>query len=101
MVIQKCKNCAIDFKYKSLLKSFWFGKGYVECRNCGSLHSQIGITRVMFYVLIGILPIIFRESIVSFLSPNIILILLLYFIYAVLIIALIPYIIRYKLSTHF
>jgi CXXC-20-CXXC protein len=99
MVIQKCENCGTGFKYKSLLKSFWFGKGYVDCTNCGSQHSQIGISRVVFYVIIAILPIIFRKSIVSLLSPNIILILLLYFIYAVLIMVLIPYIIRYKLST--
>lgn len=99
MVIQGCENCRTDFKYKSLLKSFCFGKGYIECRSCGSLHSQIGITRVVFYVIIGILPIIFRKGIVSLLSPNIILILLLYFIYVVLIIVLIPYIIRYKLWT--
>lgn len=99
MVIQKCENCGTDFKYKSLLKLFWFGKDYLECRSCGSLHSQIGITRVMFYVLIGIFPMIFKENIVNLLSPNILLILFLYFIYAVLMIVLIPYIIRYKLST--
>lgn len=98
MGIQKCKNCGTEFKYMSLLRSFWFGKGYVECRNCGTLHSQIGVTRVAVYILIGVLPMIFKESIVRLLSPNIILILLLYFVYAVLIIVLIPYIIRYKLT---
>lgn len=82
-----------------LQKSFWIGKGHVECRNCGTLHSQIGITRVMFLILVIIFPIGFKNGIIRLLSPNISLILFLLFLYAVLLIALIPNIIRYKLET--
>ena len=97
--IQKCERCGTKFNYMDLQKSFWFGKGYVECENCQTTHSQIGITRIIFLILLIIFPIGFKSSIIRLLSPNISLILFLYFLYEVLIIALIPYIIRYKSKT--
>lgn len=99
MEIQKCENCGTKFNYIDLQKSFWIGKGHVECRNCGTLHSQIGITRAMFLILAIIFPLGFKNGIIRLLSPNISLILFILFLYEVLLIALIPHIIRYRLKT--
>lgn len=99
MEIQRCKKCRTKFNYMDLQKSFWMGKGYVKCINCETLNSQIGITRVMFLILVIIFPMGFKNGIIRLLSPNISLILFVYFFYEVLLISLIPYIIRYKLET--
>lgn len=95
MGIPKCKNCGTKFKYKALLKPLWGVANPVHCNNCGASHQVTWISRFAIPALI-LLPSFFKNGIRSF-APNILLTILAFIVYLVIIKALSPYMVRYKL----
>ena len=94
MGIQKCRHCGTKFKYKALLKVL-LGKS-LECRNCGVHHEMILSSRIVLSVLL-----IWPASIKSFLLSvfsNLTAVFLVYLVYAIIIMAVSPYLLRYKLK---
>ena len=96
MGIQKCKNCGTKFKYKDLLKQKGGVANPVHCNNCGASHDVTWISRFALPALI-MLPVFFKNGIRSF-APNILFAYLAYLVYVVIIKALSPYILRYRLK---
>jgi len=96
MGIQKCKNCGTKFKYKALLQPFWGFADPLQCSNCGTIHHVTWISRFTISILI-MLPLFFNNAIRS-LSTNILLLLLVYFVYLFILRALLPFIVRYGLK---
>lgn len=94
MIIQKCKNCGTEFKYKTLLRVL-LGKS-LECRNCGAFHEMMLSSRIILSVLL-IWPAFIKSFLLNVFS-NLILVFLAYIVYAIIILALSPYIFRYKLK---
>lgn len=101
MGIQKCKKCKTQFSYMDLIKIFLFGKGELKCKNCGALHSQIGLGRMIFLILIIVIPISFQQLIVKLLGPGMAKISIVFLVYVFIVVALIPFIIKYELKTDY
>jgi CXXC-20-CXXC protein len=93
MSIQKCTNCGTSFKYKDLLKSLWPDTGYIKCKNCGASHQITRLSSFIFSALI-----ILSGFLISSLTLNILLRLSVLAVWVVILGALSPYIIRYKLK---
>lgn len=92
MVIQKCGNCGRQFKYKDLFKSFW-PKNSIDCKNCGTSH-EVTILSSFFISALIIIP----SFSISNLIPNILLRLLIISTWIMILMALHPFIVRYKLK---
>jgi len=50
----RCKNCKNEFKYFSLLKSFWFGYADIKCEKCGAIFEHKFQNRLLVIILIGL-----------------------------------------------
>lgn len=95
MIIQKCKRCGTELKYKTIWKSMWSFDTSVNCSNCGSPHEATWVSRFASSALI-ILPVYIKNSIRTLENRPLVYIVIL--VYFVIIIALWPFIIRYKLK---
>lgn len=96
MIIQKCQNCGTEFKYKTKTKGLW--NSSIECNNCGACHRVTSSSRTIFAILLVgpvLLLNVFDFTIFSTpMSKTAV-----YLIYAAIIIALSPYIYRYRLNS--
>lgn len=94
MSIQKYKNCGIKFRYKNLLKVLLDNP--LKCENCGAPH-ELEISSRVIQTLLLLWP-MFIKSIIQKIFPTLILQISSYFIYAIIISLLSPYIFRYRLK---
>ncbi|MDY0237091.1 MAG: hypothetical protein RBR71_13780 [Gudongella sp.] len=94
MGIQKCENCEMKFKYKALLKVL-VGSS-LECRNCRAPHETILSSKVVLSILL-IWP-AFIKSVILSIFPNLTMVFLVYLVYVVILAALSPYFLKYKLK---
>ena len=101
MGIQKCKNCGTKLKYKDLFKAV-FSDNVLHCINCRAFHKIALGSRAILMLLI-ILPsfiTLFPESTKEHIRSTLTLQtgLLVALVYISIIIALSPYIFKYKLK---
>lgn len=103
MVIDKCKNCGSQFKYRDLLKGFFSLRNDLYCRNCGASHEMKLISRIIPILLI-LLPSfisIWSENTRNFIRnafPNFLSLVLMVLIYSAIIVGLSLLISRYRLK---
>lgn len=98
MKIQRCKECASKFSYTDVLDSLCWGYKPLYCRNCGEEH-KLKICYILMLVILLSLPLLLIKQIHNLaliLSLKILLAVLSYIVYMVIIVALYPFIIRYK-----
>jgi|SRR5690554_5555054 CXXC-20-CXXC protein len=92
--MQKCENCGTKFKYKNVQLSLLLGGQLIYCDICDTHYNGKIRYKLTFAILVA-LPILFiyfiRDSITSIPS-----VMWLYIIYAILIVMIMPFIIKYK-----
>lgn len=98
MTVQKCEKCKKKFSYKDLIKTFLFGKGDLKCKSCKAVHTQSGLGKMIFLILIIIIPISFQQMVVKIIGSGTVKISFVYLIYVMLVISLIPFMIKYELK---
>lgn len=96
MLFQKCIKCGVKFKYRDISKQLWRELSDVKCNNCGAAYKMIWMNRLFLQFLI-ILPMFFKNGIRS-MGPNLPISVLIYLVYLAIIIALSPFILRFKLN---
>jgi CXXC-20-CXXC protein len=50
----KCDNCNTEFKYSSLLKSFWSGYANIKCEQCDAVFEHKTFNRLVGGLIIGV-----------------------------------------------
>lgn len=53
--MKKCKNCLSRFKWKSIVRSIFWGYKPINCENCNTKHHVYFTTRLMTMLLFGII----------------------------------------------
>lgn len=95
MGIQKCKDCGTRFEYNELMKPLGGYPHPLICSKCGASHKITPISRWGISALI-MLPVFIMISLRP--DMNVLLRLLVYFVYLVISKALSPFILRYELE---
>lgn len=103
MVIDKCKNCGSQFKYRDLLKEFFSLRNDLYCRNCGANHEMKLISRIIpiFLILLPSFISIWSEDVRSSIRsifPNLMSLIIGVLIYSAIIVGLSLLISRYRLK---
>lgn len=96
--MQKCENCGTKFHYKNIQVSFLLGSQLIYCNNCKANYDARSRYRITLAILAA-LPIVFFKLItdlITFTSTSSFI--WLYIGYMIIIILIMPFITRYKLT---
>lgn len=94
MLIQRCKKCSKQFKWKTIMKSISNGYEPIECDNCKTKHYLYFVYRLIGSALV-MLPILFKESLYNLFDIYLILI---YFIWVSISFCISPFYVRYHIK---
>ena len=92
LLIQRCKTCSKQFKWKSIIRSIWLGYKPIECDNCKSKYHIRFISKLLISLSIA-LPILFQNYLSSLFKSYSILI---YLLWVLLVILISPFLSRYN-----
>jgi len=71
VLVQKCQKCSEPFRWKSIIKSYFFGYKLIKCSSCNSEHYVSRITRIGIGTFAIIIPMIFVNILVFTKAINI------------------------------
>ncbi|WP_315120784.1 TIGR04104 family putative zinc finger protein [uncultured Clostridium sp.] len=94
MLIQRCKNCSNEFKWKTIMKSISNGYEPIECDNCETKHYLYFVYHLISSAL-AVLPILFKESLFNLFGLYAALI---YFIWISIVVCMSPFYARYHIK---
>ncbi len=94
--IQRCKNCSKEFKWKTIIKSLWFGYKPIECVNCKTKHYLVLTYRIIISTGI-VLPVFFSHFLSSLLKTYPLRISF-YLVWVAIVICIAPFFSRYHLE---
>lgn len=94
MPIQRCKNCANEFKWKTIMRSISEGYGTIECNSCRTKHHLYFIYRLINSALI-ILPLLLKKTLFDLFD---IFSIIAYFVWFFIVLCISPFYVRYYIK---
>jgi len=91
--MQKCLKCKVKFSYNQVMKSGFIGYRPIECKNCNERYIVTFSSRLRVTFGVMLIPILNSFDLLEQSKINII---LLFVIVSIVVIAISPYLIRYK-----